>query len=171
MSTRNAPGGFWDSHAARTQREIETRIEAMNTPQSHKWIDGNQRLPENHEMPIWSWREGSRRPEFVTELRYFQAKDFFWQPAIVPEPPKREPTQDQLDADTARALCALAYPDGYPEPIADLRKGFCHGVRAGIDNERDHVRALLKGVNPESQILVLPNEDFAKLAQRVGLKS
>ena len=139
----------------------------MNTPDDG-WIAFALQRPEPSQ-PYWYCCAGSSKTYYCSGAEETRGGMFtHWQPANIPAPPRREPTQAEVDDEMIRLyLC-----DPRHDPL-----GMSDGMHAALAWERGQIRELLKEATRDRDItipeyrrqIVADPEVFARLAARVGL--
>ena len=136
----------------------------MSTPADENWIAFAERVPFGDQFPIWICRAGDKQVTICRADGYTghieMARTWtHWRIAHVPEPPKREPTQAEVDQQTLGTIW---------RGCRDWNE-FGHQVLAW---ERKQVRALLERnadkLNRNDPVDI-DCDLFDQLARRVGL--
>lgn len=140
---------------------------------SDQWIKFSERSPRDSEFPPeWVWlfafpKEAPQGVRLLWETRMGNPHGSweFWKPADVPEPPKREPTQEDADADAWGDLLKA-----YTNIRAPLDGKFCWFK--ALAYEREQVRDLLakaEAIRNCTADHIIRSEQWNALARRVGL--
>lgn len=82
------------------------------------WIKMSERKPTRADLPVW-WAyspDGDPEVELSRELLHW-LPDVYWQPATLPEPPKKELTQREKDEEEFRSFFLRMRGDSEAETV------------------------------------------------------